>query len=255
MLKLEISQSQATKFALFRVGGFSWNKLKSFSGTLIISFLGLTGSTISFADSTAAAAGGNLLVLQHIAAGVDQLSSQLVAMQGASQQNWQNYFNIEANMKFSAEDYPRWQTMQADFSALQGQFGSSTVDTLLAQSSQHLFNSGLEKYSTNVDQISLSVAAGAINQVNQINQSESALSDAASTSLSGPWQQEISSANQLQVLKAISAQLSVNNALMYNLWQQSQTQQLLLSRLLVQLTQLNQTVNQLNSVAISVKQK
>jgi hypothetical protein len=228
------------------------NTFKFLPALFFISVGGGIAAKMSVADAVPAASVANpsVLILEHIANSVDQLSSQLVAMQGASQQNWENYFKLEADVKFSSQDYPNWQKIQGDFSTLQGGINPSALNTLLTNSSQSLFNPGLATYSTDLDQASLNLANGAINQVNQINQTAGAMAEVVALPLETSWQQELSTANQLDVLKAMSAQMSINNALMYNLWQQSQTQQLLLSRLLVELTQLNQSVNQLSSIAI-----
>ena len=150
-------------------------------------------------------------------------------------------------MKFSPQDYPEWQKIQGDFSSIQGAFAPDALDAMLSQSSQHIFNPALTHYSSDVDQSSLSVANGAINQVNQTNQNAEAVGDAVSIPLGGAWHDQLSDADQLQVLKAMSSQMSTNNALMYSIWQQNQTQQLLLSRLLIELTQLNQNIHQLVS--------
>jgi hypothetical protein len=226
-----------------------FKKQDIFASLLLSFFL----SSPVFADmmtppgNTPAPASSEAVILQHIATSVDQLSSQLVDMQASSQQNWQNYFKLEADVKFSPQDYPEWQQMQGDFSSIQNTFSPQSLNGLLNLSSQHIFNPALAHYSSEVDQTSLSIANGAINQTNQTNQNASGMADAVSVPLGSAWHDQLSSADQLQVLKAMSSQMSTNNALMYSIWQQNQTQQLLLSRLLIEITQLNQNIHQLVS--------
>jgi hypothetical protein len=116
-----------------------------------------------------------------------------------------------------------------------------------------MYDPALSKYSSSVDQIALNMASSAISQVSQANQRSGGITEAVALPLGAAWQQDLSTANEIQLLKAISAQLSTNNALLYSISQQSQAQQLLLSRLVVEMTQLNQDIRQLNAELLNHK--
>ncbi len=196
---------------------------------------------------------GILTVLQQISASVNQVSTQLTQMAQMSQQNWNHYFRLEVSAQFSPESYPEWQSMQGDFSTIQSNFNAGALNNLVSQASQHLYNPDLSAYLSEVDQVSLNTAGSAISQLNQGTQGPAAITDAVSLPLSSAWQQDLANASPIQVLKAISAQTSTNNALLYKLWQQDQTQEVLLSRLLLEMTELNQNIRQLNATMLSRK--
>ena len=215
---------------------------------LVIGILSLLSASI-FAGSPEVA------VLEQISTTVTQVSTQLTQMAQTSQQNWSNYFKMEVNAKFSAESFPEWQAMQGDFSTIQSNFNATALDSLVTQAMQHIYNPTLSSYLSEVDQVSLNAAESALNQLNKGDQGPQAITDAVALPLGNAWQQDLATANDLQMLQAISVQMSTNNALLYNLWQQNQTQQVLLSRLLIEMTQLNQNIRQLNSAILTVKSK
>jgi hypothetical protein len=201
----------------------------------------------------AVAGSPELAVLQQISSSVNQLSTQLTQMAQTSQQNWANYFNLEANTRFSPESYPEWQKIQTDFSSIQSGLSVDALVSMTQQASQEMYDPSLSKYSSSVDQIGLNMASSAINQVSQTNERSAGITEAVALPLGAAWQQDLSTANEIQLLKAISAQLSTNNALLYSMSQQSQAQQLLLSRLVVEMTQLNQDIRQLNAALLNHK--
>jgi hypothetical protein len=224
---------------------FSW------AIALILGF----SSLFAWADDVpmASPSTGELAILSHMATTLDQVSSQLIAMQQSDQQNWGNYFKLSADMRFSAQSYPEWVSLQKDFSMLNSRLGSWSDSGAFAQSGSALFNSQLSAYATDVDKVTLNTAMNAINQLSQRGDSDQAMADAVSMPLSSGWQQQLAESDPAQINRTISVQLSTNNALLYELVQQSQAQQVLLSRLLVEMTQMNQAMLQLNSAILKAK--
>jgi hypothetical protein len=213
----------------------------------------LTGASLAVLSSVGFAGSPEVEILQQISTSVNQLSTQLTQMADTSQQNWANYFNLEANTRFSPESYPEWQKIQSDFSSIQSGLNVDALVSMTDQASQEMYDPALSKYSSSVDQIALNMASSAISQVSQANQRSGGITEAVALPLGAAWQQDLSTANEIQLLKAISAQLSTNNALLYSISQQSQAQQLLLSRLVVEMTQLNQDIRQLNAELLNHK--
>ncbi|NCX93207.1 MAG: hypothetical protein EBX40_00830 [Gammaproteobacteria bacterium] len=181
-----------------------------------------------------------------------QMTSELQSIQQDQSTNWQAYFKTKANERFTTNDYPSWQGMQGDLMQLQGQL---THRDLSSAALADLYNPEVATEGSRVDTASLKLAESVMQQVAGAQDANSqsttgsaqAMQDAVSIPLGDDWHRDLTSADEVQVLKALSAQVAVSNALAFERWQQAQNEQLLLARLLVELTQLNQSLQKLQS--------
>ena len=180
--------------------------------------------------------------LNAIAQSVGQISQQLVASQGHNQQNWNKLFELQVQKQYSANDYPAWHDMQSKLNDLRSDVNQSNRQFA---SVGPVVNQRLTGLSSKVDLASLKLARQTINHIT--SKSDQDLADAVKLPLGQAWHNGLSGASQIEVLKALSAQIAVQNTLAFKQLKASQNQQLLLSRVLAELTQLNQLMAKLNT--------